>query len=628
LIENETVSPSVAQAHREATETLPFADTRDFANVTRGLIAAHDRTPIKDDQGAVIWEFTTYAFMKGEAPASVHPSLWRQGILNSHQGLYEVVDGIYQVRGFDLANITFIETDTGVVVIDPLTATETARAALEIYRAHRGERAVRAVIYTHSHADHFGGVKGVMTQEQADTGEVLVIAPAGFTEHAVSENVYAGTAMSRRAAYMYGAGLSAGPFGQVGTGLNQAVATGTLALIIPTIDITTTGETLNIDGVDFEFQMAPGAEAPAEMHFYLPQFRALCMAENASHNLHNLLTLRGALVRDPRLWSQYLTHAIELFGDRTDVEFGSHHWPTWGQDEITEFLSLQRDLYAYLHDQTLHLLNQGLTGPEIAEKMVLPPALEDAWHAHGYYGSVNHNVKAIYQRYMGFFDGNPSRLWPHPPEESAKRYVEAMGGLEAVLTQGKTAFDAGDFRWAATILDHAVFAAPTNIAAKTLLAATLDQLGFGSENATWRNFFLSGAEELRGNNFGTPTIANSPDVVAQLSITQVFDAIAIAVDGPAAWDLDLSLDWVFTDQNRSFHTTLHNGVFVAVEKQPSEEAQVTISLAKSLLPLFLTGQVEKAVAAGAVIQGDTSVIKTLLGSLQPGDRAFAIVTPD
>ena len=338
----------------------------------------------------------------------MHPSLWRQSTLAAKQGLYEVVEGIYQVRGLDLSNISFIEGDTGVIVIDPLISTETAAAALGMYRAHRGDRPVVAVIYTHSHADHFGGVLGVTNQADVDAGKVVVLAPEGFTEHAVQENVYAGTAMTRRAAYMYGTVLARGPQGQVGCGLGQNTSVGEIALIVPTLDIRTTGETHTIDGVEIEFQMAPGTEAPAEMHFYFPKFRALCMAENATHNLHNLLTLRGALVRDPHGWSGYLTEAIDTFADRADVVFASHHWPTWGKDRIVEFLSLQRDLYAYLHDQTLRQLNQGFTGIEIAERFQMPPALEKAWHAHGYYGSVNHNVKAVYQRYMGWFDGNPA----------------------------------------------------------------------------------------------------------------------------------------------------------------------------------------------------------------------------
>ena len=369
----------------------------------------------------------------------------------------------------------------------------------------------------------------------------------GFTEHAVQENVYAGPAMTRRATYMYGTLLARGPQGQVGCGLGQAASTGEVAVIVPTIDIQATGETHTIDGVEIEFQMAPGTEAPAEMHFYFPRFRALCMAENATHNLHNLLTLRGALVRDPHAWSGYLTEAIDTFADRADVVFASHHWPTWGREHIVEFLSLQRDMYAYLHDQTLRLLNQGYTGVEIAEMFQMPPALEQAWHTHGYYGSVSHNVKAVYQRYMGWFDGNPGRLWPHPPEALAPRYVDAMGGIDRVVELAKAAFDSGDFRWAATLLDHAIFTDSEHAAARALYADTLEQLAYGAENATWRNFFLSGATELRDGNFGTAVQVASPTMLSQLTPEQIFDSLAIRVNGPRSWDLDLAFDITFAD---------------------------------------------------------------------------------
>ena len=369
---------------------------------------------VRAADGRVVWESDSYAFLTGEAPTSVNPSLWRQSTLVAKQGLFEVVEGIYQVRGLDLSNMTIVEGDTGVIVIDPLISTETAAAALALYREHRGDRPVVAVIYTHSHVDHFGGVFGVATQDDVDAGKVQVIAPEGFTEHAVEENVYAGTAMARRAGYMYGAALARGPQGQVGAGLGQTTSTGEIGLIVPTHDITETGQTHAVDGVEIEFQMAPGTEAPAEMHFYFPRYRALCMAENATHTLHNLLTLRGALVRDPHVWSKYLTEAIETFGARSDVAFASHHWPTWDRERVVSFLSTQRDLYAYLHDQTLRLLNQGFTGAEIAEIIELPPALTNSWSTHGYYGSVSHNVKAIYQRYMGWFDGNPAQAVAAP----------------------------------------------------------------------------------------------------------------------------------------------------------------------------------------------------------------------
>ncbi|HEX7826189.1 MAG TPA: MBL fold metallo-hydrolase, partial [Mycobacterium sp.] len=377
----------IEAAHAEHLDGLPFNDTRDFDDADRGFIAALQPCVVKAADGRVVWDNDVYAFLSGDAPTSVHPSLWRQSTLAAKQGLYEVVEGIYQVRGMDLSNVTFIEGDTGVIVIDPLVCTETAAAALALYRAHRGDRPVTAVIYTHSHVDHFGGVLGVTTQADVDAGKVPVLAPEGFIEHAVQENVYAGTAMARRASYMYGTVLERGPQGQVGCGLGQTPSTGEVAIIVPTLDVKATGEAHTIDGVEIEFQMAPGTEAPAEMHFYFPRYRALCMAENATHNLHNLLTLRGALVRDPHGWSGYLTEAIDAFSDRTDVVFASHHWPTWGKDRIVEFLSLQRDLYAYLHDQTLRLLNQGHTGIEIAENFQMPPALEAAWHTHGYYGS-------------------------------------------------------------------------------------------------------------------------------------------------------------------------------------------------------------------------------------------------
>ncbi len=400
------------------------------------------------------------------------------------------------------------------------------------------------------------------SQEEIDSGTVQVIAPEGFVAHAVAENVYAGTAMGRRAGYMYGAALPRGPRGQVGTGLGQTTSTGSIGLIVPTLDIRETGERHTIDGVEIEFQMAPRTEAPAEMHFYFPAFRALCMAENATHNLHNILTLRGARVRDPHVWSQYLTEAIERWGEASDAVFASHHWPTWGRDEIVEFLSTQRDLYAYLHDQTLRMLNQGMTGAEIAEVIQLPPALENAWNARGYDGSVSHNVKAIYQRYMGWFDGNPARLWPHPPAALAERYVAALGGIDRVIEPAQAAYDEGDFRWAATLLDHAVFVDAKHGGVRDLYGATLRQLGYGSESGTWRNFFLSGATQLREGNLGTPTRPNAPSIVAQLSPEQLLDSIAISMNGSAAWDLDLALDLVFTDLDVTYRVTLRNGVLV------------------------------------------------------------------
>ena len=623
-MDHNPATPSIEAAHAALLGSLPFADRQDFEDADRGFLGALEPGVVHAADGRVVWDNDAYGFLAGDAPATVHPSLWRQSQLSARQGLYEVVEGIYQVRGLDLSNITFVEGDTGVIVIDPLISTETAAAALGLYRAHRGERAVVAVIYTHSHVDHFGGVFGVTSQADVDAGRVAVIAPEGFVGHAVSENVYAGTAMSRRAGYMYGAVLERGPAGQVGAGLGQTTSSGEVGLIVPTLEITTTGEAHVIDGVEIEFQMAPGTEAPAEMHFYFPGRRALCMAENATHTLHNLLTLRGALVRDPHVWSTYLTEAIETFGDRADVAFASHHWPTWGGDRIVEFLGTQRDLYAYLHDQTLRLINQGFTGAEIAELIELPPALEQAWNTRGYYGSISHNVKAIYQRYMGWFDGNPARLWPHPPAELATRYVDALGGLDRVVELAQAAFDAGDFRWAATLLDHAVFADEAHAAARALYADTLEQLAYGAENGTWRNFFLSGATELREGNFGTPTATSAPAIVAQLTPEQLFDAIAISVDGPKAWDLTIALDVTFTDLDANYRATLHNGVFIYVERAAdAASADATLTTTKPRLIALVGGDLA---SPGLDITGDAGVLQALLGVLDRGDPSFAIVT--
>lgn len=626
-MEQKPPTPAIETAHSHARNSLPLGDTADFADADRGLLGKLTPCVVTAADGRVVWDNDSYDFLTGDAPVSVHPSLWRQSQLCAKQGLFEVVeDGIYQVRGLDLSNMSFIEGDHGVIVIDPLVSTETAAAALALYRQYRGDRAVTAVIYTHSHVDHFGGVLGVTTQEDVDAGRVEVLAPEGFLDHAVQENVYAGTAMARRAAYMYGVTLERGPSGQVGCGLGQTASIGEVAVIVPTVDITTTGETHTVDGIEIEFQMAPGTEAPAEMHFYFPKFKALCMAENATHNLHNLLTLRGALVRDPHAWSGYLTEAIDAFGDRTDVAFASHHWPTWGRERIVEFLSLQRDLYGYLHDQTLRLLNQGHTGIEIAEQFTMPPALEKAWHTHGYYGSVSHNVKAVYQRYMGWFDGNPGRLWQHPPEAAAPRYVEAMGGLDRVVSIARDAFDKGDFRWAVTLLDHAIFTDQDHAGARELYADTLEQLAYGAENATWRNFFLSGATELREGNFGTPTQTASPSMMAQLSPAQVFDALAISVNGPQAWDLDLAIDITFADLGTNYRLTLRNGVLV-YRKTAADAASAGVTLTLAAKNRLLTLAAGDFDSPGLQIGGDPEVLRQLVAVLESPDPGFNIVTP-
>ncbi|MGW1185957.1 alkyl/aryl-sulfatase [Streptomyces drozdowiczii] len=623
------VSPTVASQNKALVNRLPFSDTQDFEDARRGLLGRREPNAITDADGTVVWDNDTYDFLRGDAPDTVNPSLWRQSTLNAIQGLFEVVPGIYQVRGFDLSNVTFIEGDTGVLVLDPLVTQETAAAALALYREHRGDRPVTGVLYTHPHVDHFGGVRGITTQEDVDAGRVPVIAPAEFTEHAVSENVYAGTAMSRRSAYMFGAALARSPHGALGTGLAQTVATGNITLIAPTLDITETGQTETVDGVRMVFQMAPGTEAPAEFLVYFPDHKALCSAEDATHTLHNLLTLRGALVRDPHAWSHYLTEAIDLFGDEVEAVFASHHWPIWGNERVVKFLGEQRDLYAYLHDQALRLINKGRTGIEIAEELKLPPALEHAWHARGYYGSVSHNLKAIYQRYMGWYDGNPAHLWQHPPVEQGKRYVELGGGADAVVTKARTAFDQGDFRWAAEILSHVVFAEPDHAPARELLADTFEQLGYGAENGVWRNIYLSGATELREGKFGTPTVSGSADVLSALTPEMLFDAVAIQVDGPRAWDEKLTIDVVVTDTGQRYRLRLANGALTYSSAPQRDQADVTLTTTARALPaLAAHGLAPDALAeSGIDVTGDPSVLSRLANLLDPGDPDFSIVTP-
>lgn len=620
-------TPTIVEQQAALREQLPFSDSQDFEDADRGFLGKLDPCVVKDADGQVVWDNDTYDFLQGDGPDSVNPSLWRQSRLAAKQGLYEVVPGIYQVRGIDLSNTTFIEGDEGVIVIDTLLTKETGAAALALYREHRGPQPVKAIIYTHSHADHYGGVKGFVSQEEVDAGQVRIFAPDGFMEHAVSENVYAGTAMNRRAAYMYGAALARGPQGQVGAGLGQTISTGEVTLVEPTDIIATTGHEETVDGVRMVFQMAPGTEAPAEMLTYFPSYRALCAAEVMTHNFHNLLTLRGALVRDPHVWSKYTTETIDLFGGDAEVVFASHHWPTWGADRVVEFLSLQRDLYAYVHDQTLRLMNKGLTGPEIAEEIELPPALENAWSTRGYYGSVSHNVRAIYQRYLGFFDGNPANLWPHPPVERAKRYVDFMGGADAVVEKARASYDAGDLRWVAEVVNHVVFAAPDHDAARELLADTYEQLGYGSENGTWRDFYLSGATELREGQFGTPTETNAPDVIANLTPEMLFDALAIQVNGPKAWDEKLTIDVVLTDVDTHYRLRLANGVLTYSAAAQRDAADATITGTKKALPALATASTDAFAAAGLEVTGDVSVLGRLVAVLDPGDKDFAIVTP-
>jgi len=602
----------------------------DFEEARRGLVAPFDPPVVEDETGRTVWDLRSYDFLDGESPETANPNLWKQSQLTRIAGLFELAPGFYQLRGFDLSNMHVVEGERGIVVIDPLVSAETAAAALALYREHRGDRPVTGLIYTHSHVDHFGGAKGVISAEDAEAGRVPVLAPSGFLHHAVSENVFAGTAMGRRAGYMYGALLERGPAGQVGSGLGQTTSLGSITLIPPTVEIAATGQTEVVDGVGMTFQLTPGSEAPAAMNIHFPQARALCVADNVARSMHNILTPRGALVRDPRIWAKYLDQAIELFGADSDVLFSGHHWACWGSEQIVDLLEKQRDLYTYLHDQTLRLLNKGYTGREIAELIELPPSLAEEWHCREFYGSVSHNSKAIYQRYMGWFDGNPAHLWEHPPKEQARLYVEFMGGAEAVLEKARRSLEQGDYRWVAEVVNHVVFAEPENDAARKLQAEALEQLGYGAENATWRNFFLMGAKELREGIAGTPTSPAPPDIVANLSVAQLLDAMAIRVDGPRAWDSHLRIDWVIAEPDEEHALTVRSGVLQHRPGRHKSPADATLLLDREALDQLLlkTADIAELATSGRLrVEGDGEQIGELLGLLDEPDPGFPIVTP-
>jgi len=595
-----------------------LTDRTDFENANRGLIARLEPGVITAADGKVVYDADVYTrTLEGDCPDTAHPSLWRQSQLTAIQGLFEVTEGIYQLRGIELSNMTLVEGDAGVIVIDPAVSAEVAAAGLALYRAHRGERPVTAVIYTHSHIDHFGGVLGVV---DADT-DVPIVAPAGFLEHAVSENVYAGVAMLRRGMFHTGMGLPVSATGTIGVGLGPGTSTGTVGLIAPTLDITHTGQQETLDGVRIAFQITPGTEAPSEMNFHFPDKRALCLAENVTHNLHNLLTLRGAEVRDARSWSRYINEALDLFADDTDVAFASHHWPTWGSDDVVKLMTEQRDLYAFLHDQTLRLMNQGLVGSEIAEVIEMPPALEATWHTHGYYGSVSHNVKAIYQRYLGWYDGNPAHLWQHPPEAAASRYVRIIGGIDATVARAQEFADTGDLRFAAELASHAVFADPSHDAARTLLADVFTRLGYGSECGTWRNNYLTGAQELGGQV--VTSMVSSAGMASALTITQLFDSLAIRLDGMRAWDTTASIRWHFTDTGETYRMALSNGVLTHHPTTRTPPADLVVTLTKAQLLGMLAG----GSPDGVRFDGDPRTFAMIVGFTDDPDPSFAIVTP-
>ncbi len=613
-------------------ESLDLANPVDAENAARGFIARPQGKLLAAD-GTLVWDYDRFAFVQGEAPLSVNPSLWRHAVLNNHSGLFQVSDGIYQLRGFDLANMTLIEGRTGWIVVDPLTVRETAAAALAFAREQLGDKPVTAIIFTHSHVDHFGGALGIVSAADAKQRQLPIVAPEGFLEEATSENILLGPAMGRRAIYQFGNSLPATVSGRVNAGLGQATAVGRVGILAPTLIVDRTPQEVTLDGVRFVFQNAPHSEAPAELAFYLPDLKAYCGAEIMVPTLHNLYTLRGAKVRDALRWSGYIDEALLRFGE-AEVFFASHLWPLWGNQNITRYMKQQRDAYKYIHDQTVRMINAGMKPDEIAEQIRFPKELRDAFSVHGYYGTLKHDARAVYQFYMGWFDGNPANLDRLPRAEAARRYLELMGGGEQVVSAARAAYEAGEYRWVAELLNHAVFADPDNRVARELLASAYDQMGYMAESAIWRNFYLTGAQELRGDTAGiAPSPAMAMDMLAWAPVESFLEAWAAALDGPGAEGKNLKLNLEFTDAaagEASYVLWIENAVLHFRRSPPAPDANAGIALPKATFLKVLVGSAgigDLLGDGGITITGSKLDLLSFFGLLEKPPAGFPIVTP-
>ncbi|MDR3510593.1 MAG: alkyl sulfatase dimerization domain-containing protein [Caulobacteraceae bacterium] len=615
---------------KDARRRVAEDDRKDFDFASRGFIATRTDPVIRRPDGRPAFDLSAYGFLQAEAPDTANPSLWRQAQILTQHGLFKVCDRIWQVRGFDVSTVTFIDAGEGWIVVDPLTTVEVARAALELVGEHVAEKPVLAVVYSHSHVDHYGGVGGVATAADAAAGKVKVIAPEGFLEHAVSENIIAGPAMLRRARFQFGHTLPCCADGEMTSGLGPRPSMGTLSLIAPTDLVTRTGQEITVGDVTMVFQLTPGTEAPAEMNFHLPQFRAVFMAENANLTMHNLLPARGALVRDAKAWADYLTQSIRLFGEASEVMFAAHGIPRFGQAEITAFLTSHRDAYKFLHDQTVRLMNSGLTASEIAEVLALPEVLAKQWFNRGYYGTMSHNAKAVYQRYLGWYDANPANLNPLPPEPAAKKYVEAMGGGEAVLATARKAEADGELRWAAMLLNHLVFADETNTAARELLAGVYTRMAYESEAGTWRNIYLTGAQELRSGVVQAPPGGFSPDVLAATTTAMLLDFAAVRVNPGKAAARAFKINLELTDRGERHLISVQNGVMVHEEGIEDADAGASVRMPRPLLLMTLLAGLPHAGAleSGDIkVDGDASLYGALVDLIEPLTPNFPIVTP-
>lgn len=615
---------------------LNFSDNSEQQNAIRGIIESSDSKVIKDENGGIIWSVAKYNYMHDvkEIPSTVNPSLWQNTLNNSYAGLFKVCDGIYQVRGFDMANMTFIKSDNGWVIFDVMMCRETAEEAVRLMKKHFGELNIKAVLYSHSHVDHYGGIEGVIQKNQAAdpnltlaeqlaSGKIAIIAPQGFLEHAVSENVYAGVAMSRRAQYQYGTGLDAGEKGamSIGIGLGQANG-GTIGLLAPTY-VVKQNETLVIDGLEIQIQLTPGTEAPAEMNAYFPKYRGLWLAENCTGTMHNIYTLRGAEIRASDSWARYIIQAEQLFGDKTDVVFQSHNWPHWGTENIKAYLKNTAAVYQFIYDQTLHYINMGYTSTEIAEIIKLPDALDKVWYTRQYYGTLIHNSKAVYQKYMGWYDANPVNLNLMTPEKTAKKLIEYLGDVDAVLERAKKDYDNGEYQWVAQITKEIIFADPSNKKARELCADSLEQLAWQAESGTWRNAYLMGAKELRE---GTHVIgkfgSNLINMMQDMTMEMVLDYIAIGNDDLAAQNDDVKINFIITDTNEKFYVERFHGVILVYKGEIRENADVTLSCEKNQIIAIFTGQ-----SPDVKIEGDVNSLKKFFAYCTPFKPTFNIIEP-
>ena len=628
--ESKGATANTERANAAVRQAMTMNDKQDFEDATRGLMAQLKDPIVKAADGRVVWNTQRYEFVKGDPPATVNPSLWREQKLNTAAGLFKVVDGVYQIRGYDMANMTLVEGASGWIVIDTLFTEDVARAGLKLaMETLKSSKPVVAVIYTHSHVDHFGGVRGVVDEADVRSGKVKLIAPEGFMDNAIAENVLAGNAMSRRANYMYGISLPANDKGSVGTGLGLTLSIGAPGLIPPTVIVKKTGEEMTIDGVRIQFQMAQDTEAPSEMMMYLPEKKALCLSEVAVKLMHNVYTIRGAKVRDALVWSKYINETLDLFPD-AEVAFASHHWPTWGNANVRQFVANQRDTYRFLHDRALNLANQGETMPELANASFFPKGLAADASSHGYYGTLSHNLRAVYNFYLGYYDANPATLDPLLPTESAKRYVAAMGGEAAVVALGRKAFADGDYRWVVELVNKAVFANPNNAEARALQADALEQLGYQTESATWRNAYLMGALELRSGPKDPGVSTSGPDTVRGMTNELLFDFIALRLNHEKTDGMKAAISMVFSDSNEVWALELSNSVLNSTRGRVLKNPDVTITLTRpAFLAMLLQGKkLPELVQAGMVkVEGNPQSFGAVVANIMNFDPVFNIVTP-